>query len=349
MPEDFETIEQMEAEAKPGRTGEPHGDDSLMGRFDRWGLTRFSAWDAVKATTLTAILLLIFAGGSVREAADELDPGIGRDVVVAVGKPAGWISDRLPLADTRRDLTSWLSPDTELGEGSFETNAGATSAAQGRSSPVASEQGQVLETLLITGDSLSTPLDIELARDLADRDGEVIRDPHLATGISNAGLVDWGQLSTGQVSEHHPDATVVFIGANEGYPMDGPNSTVNCCGPDWEAEFASRVGQMMDNYLQEGAARVYWLTIPTQRDPDRLPIEQAVNRAIKAAAAERGDAVRVIDTVPTFTPGDRYRDAIEIDGQETIVRESDGIHLNETGSALAAEIVLDAIDRDFGR
>ena len=40
---------------------------------------------------------------------------------------------------------------------------------------------------------------------------------------------------------------------------------------------------------------------------------------------------------------------MEVDGSETIVRESDGIHLNEAGSALAAEIVLDAIDDDFDR
>ena len=89
MPEDFESIAEMEAEARPGREGEPHGDDSLMERFDRWDLRRFTAWDAVKAVTLTTFLLLIFAGGAVRKAADELKPGLGRDIIKAVGGPAG--------------------------------------------------------------------------------------------------------------------------------------------------------------------------------------------------------------------------------------------------------------------
>src|SRR3954469_7918051 len=111
---EFETIAEMEAEARPGREGEPHGDDSLMGRFDRWDLRRFSGWDAVRAVALTTLLLVIFAGGSVHKAADELKPGLGRDIVKAVAGPAGWISDQLPLADTRRDLTSWLSPDQQL-------------------------------------------------------------------------------------------------------------------------------------------------------------------------------------------------------------------------------------------
>ena len=75
--------------------------------------------------------------------------------------------------------------------------------------------------MLVTGDSLSTPLDIEIARQLADQGVgvEVTRDPHLATGISNSGLVDWGQLSSTQAANDDPDAVVLFIGANEGYPM----------------------------------------------------------------------------------------------------------------------------------
>jgi len=104
---------------------------------------------------------------------------------------------------------------------------------------------------------------------------------------------------------------------------------------------------MMDNYIADGQSRLYWLTLPTQRDPARHPITDAVNQAINDAAAERSGAVTVIDLIPTFTPGNRYRDSMEVDGSEQIVRESDGIHLNEVGAALAAEIVLDAIDEDF--
>lgn len=348
-PEKFETIAEMEAEARAGREGEPHGDDSLMERFDRWGLRRFSAWDAVKAVALTTFLLLIFAGGSIRAAADELKPGLGRDIVKAIGGPAGWVADQLPFAETRRDLTSWLSPNQQLSGQGFE--AGGSSPGRASRIPAgAPTTPQPLDRLLVTGDSLSTPLDIEIARKLADQGAsvQVTRDPHLATGISNTGLVDWGQLSSSQASEDDPDAVVLFIGANEGYSMPGPSGgQVNCCGPAWEAVFQSRVGQMMDNYLSGGVERIYWLTVPTQRDPARKPIADAVNQAIRAAAARRGAAVRVIDLIPTFTPGDTYRDSIDIDGNQTIVRESDGIHLNEDGSSVAADLVLQALDRDF--
>jgi hypothetical protein len=40
---------------------------------------------------------------------------------------------------------------------------------------------------------------------------------------------------------------------------------------------------------------------------------------------------------------------MEVDGEDTIVRESDGIHINQRGSELAADTVLAAIDRDFAK
>jgi hypothetical protein len=195
---------------------------------------------------------------------------------------------------------------------------------------------------------LSQPLDQELARRLASS-VKVVRDPHIGTGISKSLLVDWGKLSVAQVKKDKPDAVVVFIGANEGFPMKGGpgGAEVQCCGADYAAVYASRVRQMMNTYRQAGAARVYWLTLPTPRDPDRQKIARTVNAAIVVAAQPWRSQVRVFDTVPIFTPGARYRDAMPIHGADTIVRESDGIHLNLAGSSYLADLLLPVIDRDF--
>lgn len=340
-------------------------DDSLMERFDEQRLRRFTARDAVLATGLIALLLLVFSGVSVRQAGEELNPGIGRDIVLAVGKPAAWIAEQLPFAEVGQTLTGWLSPDAELVGVGFEEGStaggGPEGSAGGGPSAVTPDWFEAaalderqprrqLETLLVTGDSLSTPLDLELGQRLAPDGVNVVRDPHLATGISRDDLVDWGKLSATQVAADEPDAVVVFIGANEGLPMPGPGGAeVSCCGPEWAAVWANRARQMMDTYRQGGAARVYWLTVPTARDPDRKPIVDAVNAAVYAAAAPLRSQVRIIDLGEIFTPGDRFRDAMEVDGRETIVREPDGIHLNGAGSALAADAVESALARDFTR
>jgi hypothetical protein len=292
-----------------------------------------------------------------------MKPGIAKDIVTTVGKPAGWVSDQLPFDEVRGDLTSWLSPDDDLGSsggsGFVAVSSGTSSngvppvtpdafdpAAVGDPSPPARKP---LGTLLVTGDSLSQPLDQELARRLAGS-AKVVRDPHLGTGISQTAIVDWAKLSTSQVAKEKPDAVVVFIGANEGFPMKGPDGReVKCCGVDYAALYASRVRQMMNTYRQAGAARVYWVTLPAPRDPDRQKIARTVNASISVAAQPWRSQVRVVDTVPIFTPGFRYRDAMDVGGEEKIVRESDGIHLNDAGSALLAETLLPVIDRDFTR
>jgi hypothetical protein len=104
---------------------------------------------------------------------------------------------------------------------------------------------------------------------------------------------------------------------------------------------------MMNTYRQGGEARIYWLTVPSSRNQKRWEISQVVNEAVEVAATPWLSQVRIIDLVPIFSPGGAYSDTIEIDGEETIVRESDGLHLNETGANLATDAVMARIAQDF--
>lgn len=290
---------------------------------------RARAKDALLVVWLAVLLLVLFQGAAVRNGAEELSPGVGRDVVEAVGEPTGWIADALPFSGQTDDALAWL-----------ETDGGpATPAATGDT------------TLLVTGDSLAMPLDTELARRYAGSDVAVERDPHVGTGISKSGLVDWRKLSAQQARRYEPNAVVAFIGANEGFPLPRPGGggQTQCCGADWQAAFAARVRKMIDTYLRRGDGRVYWLTVPKPRDPARQEIAAAVNAAVADAATQAGDRVRVIDLDERFAPDGDYADAIDVDGRERIVREQDGIHLNAAGAAVAADLVQDAVDGDLDR
>src|SRR5260221_6322282 len=91
-----------------------HTDDNLMERFDQAGPRSFRARDAVIAVAVTAVILIVCAGASIRKAGNEMRSGIGRDAVLAVGKPAGYLADHLPFHRGASKLTSWLSPNTNL-------------------------------------------------------------------------------------------------------------------------------------------------------------------------------------------------------------------------------------------
>ena len=322
---------------------------------------RFTARDAIIAVTVTALILLIVEGPSIRNSGERLDEGLWRTVVLAIGKPADAVADVMPLAEVGDELTSWLSPDGDNdGPGSFESLAQET-ATSGLIAPITPDYfdpraigedpppPRELDTVLVTGDSLAMPLDAEVARRLEPEGIEVVRDPHVGTGISKLDLGDWGAIATRQTREEEPDAVVVFIGANEGFPMPEPGGgAVECCGSDWAAVYATRARQMMDTYRQGGQARVYWLTLPTPRDDDRAEVARVVNEGISVAAQPYRVHVRVLDMVELFTPGDEYRDSMEVDGEDRIVREADGVHLNDEGAKVAADTVLDALEQDFG-
>ena len=329
--------------------------ESIHEAYDRPGARGFSAREALVCIFLTALLLAFLQGPSIRRAGERMDPGIQRTMVLAVGHPAGWVGDRLGVARITHDATAWLSPDKSLSDEAGFANT--PTSAPGRLPAVTPDAfdpvalggkplpHRPLRTVLVTGDSLATPLDTEVARRLTGRGGvKVIREPHLGTGISKSLLVDWGRLAARQVADEKPDAAVVFIGANEGFDLPGPGGTkVKCCGPDYAAAYATRVRRMMNTYRQKGLARVYWLTLPTPRGTDRQEVARTVNAAITVAAEPLRSTVRVFDTVPVFTPGGKYRDAIN----GTIVRQADGIHLNEAGARIAADHVVAMIERDF--
>lgn len=323
-----------------------------------------TARDALFVIALVVVLLVLFEGRSVRHAGEEMSPGWERALVMAAGRPAGWIADRLPLEDAVNKATRWLRSGDQLsgnGPGSFAATAGGPGVRGGvppvtpdafdpSAIGVKARAPRPLHTVLVTGDSMSMPLDAELARRLAGVPGvKTIRDPHVGTGISQSQIVDWGRLSLSQVKHDRPDAIVVFIGANEGFPMAYGGRQVQCCGAQWAAAYATRARTLMNTFRQSGGARVYWLLLPGQRDHDRQAIARVVNAADVAAAQAYRAQVRILDMSAVFTPGGKYRDAMPVGGQQTIVRQADGVHLNQAGASVAAGIVLKAMRADYGK
>lgn len=322
------------------------------------------ARDGLVVVLVAVLALLVMKGQSVRGAGEKMEPGIERSIVLAVGKPAGWIADGIGIDDDVTQLTASLSPDDALsGPGGFDdapTSGAQAAAATGSVAPVTADafdpaalgekpvQLDKLGTLLVTGDSLSQPLDVQLARRLSSDGVRTVREPHLGSGISKSGLVDWGALSTAQVKKESPDAIVFFLGANEGFPFERTGrKPLECCGPAWAAEYATRARKMMNTFRQDGAARVYWLLLPGPRGAARQTITRSVNAAIVAAAQPYRSQVRVLDMAAVFTPGGRYRASMPVGGRTTIVREPDGIHLNEAGARVAADIVIGRLKADF--
>ena len=172
-------------------------------------------------------------------------------------------------------------------------------------------------------------------------------DVHNGTGLTRPFFVDWASLAAQQVQRYRPDATVVMLGANDDIGMPLPSGHVAEEGsPRWAVEYQRRLEIVMGILSQRGRAPVLWLTLPLAREARRSRDYALINAAARQAA-RAVPSMRVVEVGERFTPGGRYRDSMAIDGRNRIVRQPDGVHLNQTGSRLAADIALDALRHSY--
>lgn len=197
--------------------------------------------------------------------------------------------------------------------------------------------------LLATGDSMIQIIDSYLTQRVGSRRGATVRsDAHIGSAISKPDMLDWVRKARGQSSHFKPDVTVMFLGANDGFPIAG----AQCCDAPWVTAYAKRVGAMMRSYLRGGRSYVYWLTLPTPRRAEFVRIYSRVNVAIKRAARRVGGGVRVIDIARVFTPRGRFRQRITFRGRTINARQADGVHLSTAGASVAATLVIDRLRAD---
>lgn len=212
--------------------------------------------------------------------------------------------------------------------------------AVGRSAPDGRGEGRRAR-ILAAGDSLMQGVDGFLADRLGSR-GRVFRDVNPNTGISKPGL-DWARHAREFTRRVRPDASVIFLGANEGFAIrSASGGLVACCDATWYGEFASRVRSMMVSYSRGGKADVFWLAIPAPRSRERQSLQRTVTSAV-LEAAKGLPRVRVVRLDHVFTPGGVYRDVMTYRGRRVRVRESDGLHLSVEGAEIAAAKVTAAL------
>jgi hypothetical protein len=202
------------------------------------------------------------------------------------------------------------------------------------------------KTVLATGDSMIQIVDSFLAKELQPKGLRVRSDAHVGTGISKVRQLDWVKRARYLARHYRPRATVVFIGANEGFPLRWQGKRRNCCSRAWRMAYAARAQKMMRSFERDGAARVYWLTLPAARPHVWNRIYRAVNLALASAAKREGDGVRLLDMGAIFTPSGHFQQTIRRGGRRVSVRQSDGIHLNVAGARIAARYVVRRMQRD---
>lgn len=196
--------------------------------------------------------------------------------------------------------------------------------------------------ILATGDSMIQIVDGFLKQRLESRQVKVRSDAHISTGITKPSLLNWPAKARSQASGLRPDVTIVFLGANDGFPIGG----AACCGSAWVRAYAARARGMMRSYQRRGSGTVYWLLLPVPSKRQFQPIFRGVNAALRRAARDMEGGVHLVDLPRVFTPGGRFRAQMRWDGQVRTVRQGDGVHLSTAGASIAASVIIRELRRD---
>ena len=197
--------------------------------------------------------------------------------------------------------------------------------------------------VLATGDSTMQGVDGYLD-DRLSSSAEVVSRLRPGTGISKPGQPSWLKTSRIQSSTLRPRATVVSVGANDGYAMTTlADRRVPCCGEEWVAEYSRRVRIMMRTWTRFGG-RVVWITLSAPDSEGLRPQFSAVNTAIARAAAgpAPSDPARM-DLL--LSPGGVHQFTVMWKGRRVKLYLRDGVHLTPAGTSIVAEAVAAELRR----
>jgi hypothetical protein len=317
--------------------------------------------DRVLLTLATGIFLaLLFGARGIVHAGKGMEPGLQRDVTLAIGQPLLAVTDatRLTWPWDRAESALGRQPDTGtsalLAAGSTITPAASSQTADPKPTPTPAPKPLRVPTrshplrLLVTGDSLTEFMGPHLVNE-ATQLGPVVAwsDTHYGTGIVRPDFVDWAALARQQMRQYHPEAVVVFMGGNDFQNMTAPDGRViEAASPEWTREYARRAAICMRLWTEGSGRRVYWLAMPPARDAAWTAANLQINKALRQAASEVPGA-EFVNVLQPLTDHGRYADFVDVDGTQVAVRTPDGIHFTEDGSTILAQQVLGVLRREW--
>ncbi len=322
----------------------------------------------LKVMVIGFVVACIFGARGLVHSGQGMDIGIERTVTLGIGQPLQAVTQAVGLTwpwDTAQHLLGrnlqtsapLLSAPTPAPTGAPRPAVGGNTkpAVHGKTRPAAPKPPSLFVPtahhplrLLVAGDSLTEYIGPMVA-DEATRAGpsRAYTDTHYGTGIVRPDFVDWSVVAGQEEREYHPNAVFVFMGGNDNQNMVAADGhVIYTHTPAWTREYQRRVEIVMRTWLKGGARRVYWLAMPPARQESWSQTNAQINVALRRAAAQVPGA-EYLNLLGPVTNHGKYADFVMVNGQPTLVRTPDGIHLNTTGSQIVATEIMGVVKRDW--
>jgi hypothetical protein len=194
-------------------------------------------------------------------------------------------------------------------------------------------------TVVEIGDSLGIDLGLGLHDALAsDAQVTLVQAAKGDSGLVEPQFYDWPLHLQELLAEYHPQIVVVFLGANDVQGFYEGSTLEEFGSPGWEAAYARRVGDLMQEAGGAGA-HVLWVGMPIMGSPKFSEDMQLLNGIYQAQANLHPGTTYFSSWRLFSSPSGQYTaTTTSATGQELPLRGADGVHI-AIGSGAGSDIL----------
>jgi len=167
-----------------------------------------------------------------------------------------------------------------------------------------------------------------------------------SSGLARPDFHDWPKATKRILRSFKPDLVIVHLGTNDNQGIRKGKGWIRSGRPAWEAEYAKRVGHMLDLIAGPDRSRpIVWVTPVVIRSKNAWRLGGLISKAMRKEVADFDGGVAFLDVFHTTSKGGKGQlmRMPSPNGRGTIaVYQKDGAHL--TGKA-NMELVTKPVQR----
>lgn len=195
--------------------------------------------------------------------------------------------------------------------------------------------------VLLVGDSMMKAPGNSLGRIFRKDKISFKNEASLGSGLARLDAYDWfGKLEEFKTALN-PNLVIIMMGANDKQPMKSDTAILQPDTPEWDTEYAARIGKMMDIASNNGTTEVIWIKLPPMKDEAMNKHAEAVNAILDKEVKTRSNVV-LYDPMPELTPRTpkEYKKVIMSSTGTPIEIRSDEVHLSPQGANILAQNMM---------
>jgi len=180
------------------------------------------------------------------------------------------------------------------------------------------------------------------------KDFEVLRFAKSSTGLSRPDYFDWNAQIKDLIEKNKPNVAIIMFGANDGQNIPMPDGKGLVYGTQaWDEEYGKRVYKFL-KILKDNNIFVVWVGNPIAREESYSEKMFRLNRIFEKESLKFLNCKYISTWEMLADSNGLYSDYLpDSNGQQRLVRASDGIHVSAIGGKMIAQKVIFELSQFF--